>query len=95
MRPFLWLPIAAMIVLAAVLGYQAGRVPTETEIIERYAARYVKQRGAGARLTDCTAGPGEGDVRIVLRCTHVMGDVTVMDIGLRGRLIEQVVEEAR
>lgn len=82
-----------MVCLAAVLGYQAGRIPSETEIIEGHAARYVQERGEGARLTDCVARPGEGDVRIVLRCVHQAGDVTVMELGLRGRLVRQLMEE--
>ena len=88
----IWLPFAAFVAAAAVLGYRAGRVPSETEIIEAQAARYVQERGNGARLTDCTARPGEGPVRIVLRCAHPAGDTTVMEIGLRGALLRQFEE---
>ncbi len=83
-RTALILPFVALCGAAAYFGYQAGRIPSETELIDSFAARYIQERGQGARLTDCEAYAGVEPVRIELRCRHADGDLTIYRIGKRG-----------
>ncbi|MEY1555040.1 hypothetical protein AB3Y40_05345 [Yoonia sp. R2331] len=85
---WLHLPFAGLICLAAVLGWRTGQPVTETEIIDRYAAKYVATFGAGARLTDCVATAGHGDVRLVVRCQHSDGRQAVYPAGAKGQLLD-------
>ena len=45
-------PVAALAAFAAVLGLRAGQIPTETEIINGYAAAYLNMAGPGAQPTE-------------------------------------------
>lgn len=64
MRPrTLWLPVAALVALAGVLGAgQGARMAAggETPVIEAMAARWIASAGPDARATDCQARPGDG-----------------------------------
>ena len=86
-RRVLFLPFAALVVLAGVLGWQMGQPVSETAIIERYAAQYVRVFGDGAAVTDCLAVPGEGDVRLTVVCTHPGGGTALYPVDARGGLI--------
>ncbi|MGR3503785.1 hypothetical protein [Pseudaestuariivita sp.] len=66
-----WLPFGALVLATGVIAFVAGwqvRGVTETDVIERYAARYLAEAGEGARRTDCLAVPGEGRVWIEVHC---------------------------
>lgn len=80
-----WPNLAALGFLAlgaAWLGLVWGRAAlvTETEVIERYAARYLADRardgtGDTARITDCHAVPGQaGGIWLVVVCGPGPGD---------------------
>ncbi|HMO09190.1 MAG TPA: hypothetical protein PKD10_16300 [Paracoccaceae bacterium] len=59
----LWLPVAALAALAAVVGaLQGTRVAAggETAAIEAAAARWLASAGPGARAADCAARPDPG-----------------------------------
>ncbi|MEM8577650.1 MAG: hypothetical protein AAGF60_07340 [Pseudomonadota bacterium] len=67
-----WLPFGGLLAAVAVLGLRYGgqaAALTETDVINTYAARYVAAQGEGARLTDCVARPGQGEVWLVVSCT--------------------------
>jgi len=72
----LWVPFALFVAGGAVLGLRYGYLAattSETDMIARYAARYVDARAqAGdrtAQLTDCLAYPGaEKGIWIVVIC---------------------------
>lgn len=66
----LFLPFAALVVLTGYLGYQMGKAapPSEGEVIARWAEEYVAWAGADAKVTDCSATPGRGDVWMVITC---------------------------
>ncbi len=87
-RSMLFLPLGALVVFAAYLGLRVGDVPTETEIINRYAAAYVANAGDGAQPTDCAATihPDEA-VRMVINCSHPNGIITTYLVGPRGESI--------
>ena len=77
-----WLPFGALVVVTAVVAFAAGwqvRGITETEVIERMAARHV---AGGGRAADCVAVPGKGRVWIEVRCGAV-----VYHAGRSGRLL--------
>lgn len=67
MRPhwLLWVPLGIVVLWAGYAGLRYGvfvAAMTETEAIERYAARYLADRardgtGEGAALSDCVAYP--------------------------------------
>lgn len=80
-----FIPVAALAVFAGVLGLRMGQVPSETEIINRYAAAYLDMSPAGASLTDCaaTTHPDPG-VRMVITCVHPNGVATTFYAGPRG-----------
>ena len=68
-RWLFFVPIAGLTAFAAYLGLQAGSLPTETQIISRYANIYVANAGGEAARTDCSASPHpEEAVRMIIRC---------------------------
>lgn len=87
-RELSFLSLLGIAGIAAILGWRMGQPVTETDIISRYAADYVETHGAGAKLTDCVATPGTGDVRLVVRCSHPDGRRAVYPAGPRGELLE-------
>ncbi|WP_342071399.1 hypothetical protein [Yoonia algicola] len=87
-RAYFFLPLAALVALAAYLGLQYGQVPDETEIINRYAAAYVQTAPAGASLTDCAATTHpDPAVRMVINCVHPFGLTTTFFVGPRGETL--------
>lgn len=88
-RPWFFLPVSLLVTFAAYLGLRAGYVPTETEIINRYAALYVSDTGGGAQLTDCAATPHpDPAIRMQVICQPVEGEPVTFLVELRGRLVE-------
>ncbi len=87
---YLFLPLAGLVGYAAYLGLQAGQVPSETEIINRYAAAYLATAPDGASLTDCaaTTHPDES-IRMVINCAHASGLTTTYFVGLRGQAMPE------
>jgi len=87
-RAYFFLPLAALVALAAYLGLQYGQVPDETEIINRYAAAYLQTAPAGASLTDCAATTHpDPAVRMVINCVHPFGLTTTFFVGPRGETL--------
>lgn len=59
-RPLIVLPVLALIAVVAGLGLMLGRravTTTETQVIDRIAARYLIEAGPGALSGDCAARP--------------------------------------
>lgn len=89
-RRLFFLPLIGLIAFAAYLGLRAGEVPTETDIINRYAAAYVAQAGTGAQLTDCAATTHPDDaVRMVINCAHPSGVLITYYVGHRGEALPE------
>ncbi len=89
-RTLFFLPLGALIVFAAYLGLQRGQLPSETEIINRYAAIYLDTAPAGASATDCAAAPHpDPAVRMVISCAHPSGVTTTFYAGPRGQSLPQ------
>ena len=86
MRWALFAPVAVLTLFVGYLALQLGRVPTETQIITDYAARYVATAGAGARMTDCAAAPHPA-ARMIVICRHDSGVRYRYVVGNRGQLI--------
>ncbi|MGJ8622277.1 MAG: hypothetical protein ACSHW1_05820 [Yoonia sp.] len=88
--PLFFLPFAALLVFVAYLGFQYGRLPSETEIINRYAAAYMASAPSGAAPTDCaaTSHPDEA-IRMVINCVHPFGVITTYFVGPRGAALPQ------
>lgn len=73
---------------AAVLGYRAGQIPSDTEIIDRYAAGYLRIAGGEAKVTDCQARPHPDEgVRMVITCAAPDGSNAIFYVGPRGRSV--------
>ncbi|SFS06537.1 hypothetical protein [Yoonia litorea] len=90
MRWFYFLPVAVLVAYAAYLGWQRGQLPSETEIINRYAALYLEMAPEGAALTDCAAAPHpNAGVRMVITCSHASGLVTTYFVGPRGEALPE------
>ncbi|MEM8536434.1 MAG: hypothetical protein AAGF56_01095 [Pseudomonadota bacterium] len=88
-RRSLFLPFVALLVFVAYLGLRSGQLPTETEIINRYAATYLTTAPDGAELTDCAAAPHPDDrIRMVITCAHPLGLTTTFFVGPRGEAVE-------
>ncbi|WP_342075241.1 hypothetical protein [Yoonia sp. SS1-5] len=88
-RRMIFLPVIVLVAFAAYLGLRAGTVPTETEVINRYAATYVATAGDGAALTDCAAtSHPDPIVRMVIHCAHQSGLTTTYFVGPRGESID-------
>ncbi|MEM9785686.1 MAG: hypothetical protein AAF801_04240 [Pseudomonadota bacterium] len=87
-RRILFLPLAALVMFAAYLGLQYGRLPSETEIINRYAAAYVAMAAEGAQPTDCAARPHQEEaIRMVITCAHESGVIMTYYVGPRGEAL--------
>ncbi|EBA10640.1 hypothetical protein [Roseobacter sp. CCS2] len=87
-RAYLFLPLAALVAFAGYLGLQWGQVPSETDIINRYAAAYMETAPSGASPTDCAASPHpDPDVRMVINCGHPFGLTTTYFVGPRGEAL--------
>ena len=81
----LLLPLLALTVFAAYVGWQRGQVPSETEIINSYAAAYIANAPAGAKPEDCAATPHPDEsIRMVVNCVHPFGVTTTYFVGPRG-----------
>ncbi|WP_341366738.1 hypothetical protein [Yoonia sp. BS5-3] len=90
MRNALFLPIAALAAFAAYLGLRAGQIPSETEIINHYAAAYMASAPEGAEATDCAAAPHpDKAIRMVISCTHQSGLITTYFVGPRGAALPE------
>ncbi|MBV0911414.1 hypothetical protein [Anianabacter salinae] len=67
----LFLPLAALVLVAGIAGLRLGTGQarlTETQVIDRYAARYLSE-AKGAALTDCLAVPvAASDIWLTVRC---------------------------
>lgn len=89
-RGYFFLPVAMLVAFAGYLGIQIGQVPSETEIINRYAAAYLVTAPDGASLTDCaaTTHPDEA-VRMVINCAHPSGLTTTYFVGPRGEALPE------
>lgn len=84
-RTYFFLPLAALIAFAAYLGFQRGQLPTDTEIINRYAAIYLHVAPEGAQATDCAAQPvSDKSVRMMIFCAHSSGPAWTYFVGPRG-----------
>lgn len=84
--PVFFLPLAGLVAFAGYLGLRLGQVPTDTEIINQYAARYLETAPAGAHVTDCAAVPHPSDaIRMIVQCAHESGAVATFFVGPRGR----------
>lgn len=84
----LFLPLAALVVFAGYLGLRAGQVPSETELINRYAAAYLASAPHGAKATDCAARPHADEaVRMVITCAAPNGVTTHFFVGPRGEAL--------
>jgi uncharacterized membrane protein YebE (DUF533 family) len=90
MRWLYFLPVAGLVAYAAYLGWQRGQLPSETEIINRYAAAYLEMAPEGAQPTDCaaTAHPNEA-IRMVITCLHSSGMTTTYYVGPRGEALPE------
>ena len=89
-RAYLFLPLMALTAFAAYLGLQWGKVPSETDIINRYAAAYMETAPSGANPTDCAATPHpDPAVRMVINCTHPFGVITTYYVGPRGEALPE------
>ncbi len=89
-RAYFFLPIAGLVAYAGYLGFQRGQLPTETEIINRYAAAYLATAPEGANPTDCAASPHPDEtVRMVINCAHPSGVTTTYFVGPRGTALAQ------
>lgn len=87
-RAYFFLPLAGLVVFAGYLGLQRGQIPTETEIINRYAAAYLQTAPSGASETDCAASPHpDPAVRMVINCAHPFGLTTTYFVGPRGEAL--------
>ena len=74
MPRWVWfVPFGALVLALAVWGFRLGWIRatiTETHVIEAYAARYLEIGGDGARITDCSAQPGQvRAVWLIVTCT--------------------------
>jgi hypothetical protein len=85
-RWVVFMPLVGLVVFAGYLGLRAGDIPTETDIINRYAAVYLTAAPDGAAPTDCAAAPHPApDIRMVINCAHSSGLTTTYYVGARGQ----------
>ena len=85
-RRVVFLAVLILGLPAAYFGYRLGQVPSDTEIIEAYAAQYVRDmRRDGAAATDCLARPHDDPgVRLVITCVSPDGVSAIFYAGQRG-----------
>lgn len=89
-RWIFFVPFAGLVVVAGIVGYRLGQVPSETEIITRYAATYVSMAGEGAALTDCAATTHpDPAIRMVINCANPNGLTTTFYVGPRGEALPE------
>ncbi|MEL6682967.1 MAG: hypothetical protein AAFQ09_10015 [Pseudomonadota bacterium] len=89
-RLFYFLPFVILLIYAGYLGLRAGQIPSETEIINHYAAAYLASAPDGAAATDCAAAPHPDDaIRMVISCTHESGLITTYFVGPRGQTVSE------
>ncbi len=74
----IWAPFGLLVLASAGLGLRWGWIAlntSETDVISRYAARYVAQ--TGGPITDCRALPGEDQgIWLVVICGPTPVDLT-------------------
>ncbi len=85
MRVLWFLPAAGLVGLAAIVGTRMAQPVSETTIINRYAAIYLRTAPGGATATDCHGTPGIAPVRIVVTCVHPDGGVMTFNADQSGR----------
>lgn len=84
-RAWYFMPFAALVVLAAIIGLRLGHAPSDSDLITRYAAVYQQIAPAGAAPRDCVALPHpEPDLRLLIICTHPQGQVVRFELDHRG-----------
>ena len=77
-----------MALCAGGYGLTLAQSPTDTDLINQYAARYVANAPTGAALTDCTGRPGQGErVRLIVDCAHPKGTSTQFLVGPQGQFV--------
>ncbi len=71
-RRLIFLPLLALLAAVAGIGLLLGAravTTTETEAIDRMAARYLDEAGTGAQRSDCAARPAvSDDLWLVVTC---------------------------
>ena len=89
-RLWLFLPVAGLVAYAAYLGLRAGQLPSETELINRYATAYLRTAPSGASATDCAASPHpDVTIRMIIACAHPSGLTTTYFVGPRGEALPE------
>jgi len=84
--PVFFLPLVGLVAFSGYMGLRLGQVPTDTEIINQYAERYLATAPTGAEVTDCAAVPHPSDaIRMIVHCVHESGVAATFFIGPRGR----------
>ena len=86
-------PLAALIAFTGYLGLRLGQPLDDTQIIDRAAARYVAEVGAGAARTDCAA-TAHPQARMIVVCHHADGSIHTFVMGDRGEIFERKGPEA-
>lgn len=87
-RVYFYFPLAGLVAFAGYLGLQSGQLPSETEIINRYAAAYLETAPSGANPTDCAAtSHPDPAIRMVINCVHPFGVTTTYFVGPRGEAL--------
>lgn len=90
MRYAIFLPLAGLIAFAGYLGLQSGKPPSDSEVINRYAAAYLEAAPSGAAATDCAATPHPDEsIRMVITCAHPFGLTTTYFVGPRGEALPE------
>ncbi|WP_210877079.1 hypothetical protein [Roseovarius autotrophicus] len=93
MARHLLLPLAGLVGLAGVLGLLMGLRAlntTETDVIERIAARYVAETGGEARLSDCAATPASSaGLWLVVACVPQAGGRVEYFVDRFGRVADR------
>jgi hypothetical protein len=84
-------PLALMVLALGIWSFRMGMVVatlTETDVIETYAGFYVETLGAPARLSDCTATPGQHpEIWILVSCLSGDGRRFDYPVDRFGRLL--------
>lgn len=92
-RWLLFVPLAALVAVAAGIGFLLGGravLTTETDVIEAVADRYLAEAGAGAERTDCQARVAQSDgLWLVVICENAEGAGYEYFIDRFGRVADQ------